>query len=400
MTAWLQVVGVGEGGVADLGPGARAAIAGAKTVIGPPRLLAGLDGSQSLVAWESPLARMIEQVEALAGSPTVILATGDPSWYGIGVTLARHLPAGSFAITPHPSAFSLAAARLRWPMQNIATLSLHGRAEAALQPHILPGNRILTLTTDRNTIGTVAAMLVARGYGQSQLTILEQLGGPREKISSASAEAIDPSEYGDFLTLAIDCVAGRQAPLLPPVPGMAESAFVTDGQITKREVRAATLAKLAPYPGALLWDVGAGSGSVAIEWMRAARQARAIAFERDGLRQANIATNAQNLGVPALEIVGGDAPASFAGQPGPDAVFLGGDVGNDAIFSAAWEALRPGGRLVANSVTIEGDAALHERQARLGGELTRIEVSHLDRVGSRHVMRPRLPVTQWWVEKP
>jgi len=400
MTAWLNIVGVGEGGVADLSPAARAIVGAAATILGPQRLLDGLGEGQERLAWQSPLTRMIEQVQALAGTPTVILATGDPSWFGIGVTLSRYLPAGAFAITPHPSAFSLAAARLHWALQNVATLSLHGRADAALQPHILPGNRILALTTDRGTVASVAAMLRARGYGESTLTMLENLGGPHERISSASARQIDVSQLGDFLTLAIDCVAGVEAPLLPPVPGLPDDAFVTDGQITKREVRAASLAKLAPYPGALLWDVGAGSGSIGIEWMRAAREARAIAFERDPARASIIAENARNLGTPGIEIVTGVAPESLSGQPTPDAVFLGGDVGNGAIFEAAWAALRPGGRLVANSVTIEGDRALFERQDVHGGELTRIEVSYLDSVGSRHVLRPRLPVTQWAVRKP
>lgn len=400
MTAWLHVVGVGEGGVAQLSPATWALVANAVTVLGPPRLLAGLGSNQTLVPWEAPLERMIEQVKALEGTPTAILATGDPSWFGIGVTLSRFLPAEAFAITPHPSAFSLAAARLHWALQNVATLSLHGRADAALQPHILPGNRILALTTDRNTVERAAKMLVARGYEESRLIVLEELGGPRERITSALAQDIDVSTLGDFLTLAIDCVASPGAALLPPVPGLPEDAFVTDGQITKREVRAATIAKLAPYPGALLWDVGAGSGSVAVEWMRAAREARAIAFEREAQRRTIIASNALNLGVPGLEIIEGEAPDSLKGKATPDAVFLGGDVGNRRIFEAAWAALRHGGRLVANSVTLEGERALFERQSEFGGGLVRLEISQLDTIGAHRVLRPRLPVTQWWVVKP
>lgn len=400
MTAWLNIVGVGEGGIAQLSPAARSVVAAAKVVLGPPRLLAGLDGNQQQIAWESPLERMIGQVEAQAGSPTVILATGDPSWFGIGVTLSRYLPDEAFAITPHPSAFSLAAARLHWAVQNVATLSLHGRAEAALQPHILPGNRILALTTDRMTVASVAQMLKARGYGASRLTMLENLGGAGERVSSATAEDVDVAPLGDFLVLGIDCVAADGAPLLPPIPGLPDEAFVTDGPITKREVRAATLARLAPYPGALLWDVGAGSGSIGIEWMRAAREARAIAFERDASRRAIIASNAQNLGAPGLEIVPGNAPQSLENKGVPDAVFLGGDVANREIFKTSWACLRAGGRLVANSVTLEGEQALYEHQAAFGGELTRLEISHLDTIGSRRVLRPRLPVTQWAVRKP
>jgi precorrin-6Y C5,15-methyltransferase (decarboxylating) len=397
----ITVVGVGEGGVAALGPEACAVVAGAKTVLGPPRLLAGLDGEkQNLVAWDSPLERMLEQVRELKDSGAVVLATGDPSWFGIGATLSRYLQRDDFRILPHPSAFSLAAARLHWPLQNVATLSLHGRALSALNPHILPGNRILALTTDHGTVAAVADLLQARGYGDSTLVALENLGGPDERISKATAAAIDAAALGDFLTLAIDCVAAAGAPLLPTVPGLPDEAFVTDGQITKREVRAATLARLAPFPGALLWDIGAGSGSVAIEWMRAARDAAAIAFERDPARQALIRTNAGNLGCPGLAVVAGDAPQSLAGQKTPDAVFMGGDVANEAIFAAAWDALKPGGRLVANSVTLEGEQALLARSGRFGGELIRIDIAVLDTIGRRRVLRPRLPVTQWAVVKP
>jgi precorrin-6Y C5,15-methyltransferase (decarboxylating) len=397
----ITVVGVGEGGVAALGPEARAVIAGAETVLGPPRLLAGLDGEkQNLVAWGSPLERMLEQVRELKDSGAVVLATGDPSWFGIGATLARHLGREDFRIVPHPSAFSLAAARLHWPLQNVATLSLHGRALSALNPHVLPGNRIFALTTDHGTVAAVAELLRARGYGDSLLVALEDLGGPNERISEATAANIDASALGDFLTLAIDCVADVDAPLLPTIPGLPDEAFVTDGQITKREVRAATLARLAPFPGALLWDVGAGSGSIAIEWMRAARDAAAIAFERSPARQALIRTNAENLGCPGLAVVAGDAPQSLFGQPAPDAVFIGGDVANEAIFAAAWDALKPGGRLVANSVTLEGEQALLVRSERFGGELTRIDIAVLDTIGRRRVLRPRLPVTQWAVVKP
>jgi precorrin-6Y C5,15-methyltransferase (decarboxylating) len=397
----ITVVGVGEGGVAALGHEARAVIAAADTVLGPPRLLAGLAGqAQHLIEWQAPLERMLEQVRDLKHGAAVVLATGDPSWFGIGATLARYLAHEDFRIVPHPSAFSLAAARLHWPLQNVTTLSLHGRALSALNPHILPGNRILALTTDRHTVTAVADLLRARGYGRSRLVMLENLGGAGERITEATASDVDAAALGDFLTLAIDCVAEPGALLLPAVPGLPDEAFVTSGQITKREVRAASLARLAPYPGALLWDVGAGSGSISVEWMRAARDANAIAFERDPARQALIRSNAENLGCPGLVIVPGEAPQSFAGQPAPDAVFLGGDVANEAIFTAAWNALKPGGRLVANSVTLEGEQALLARAEKHGGELVRIDVAVLDTIGRRRVMRPRLPVMQWAVSKP
>lgn len=395
MTAWLTIVGVGEDGVAALAPRVRALVEGASVVVGPKRFAT----HAAYQEWRSlRLPDMIAQIEERRGQPTVLLASGDPLWFGIGVTLRRHLSPDEFQVEPHASSFQLAAARMRWPMQHVVTLSAHARPPEVIHPHVLPGNRILALTTDAATAPHVAALLVERGYGSSVLTVLENLGGPDERIASALADGFDLT-IGDFYVLAIDCVAGADAPLLPPVPGLPDEAFVSDGQLTKREVRAATVAKLSPYPGALLWDVGAGCGSVAIEWMRAARDARAVAFEREGERLQMIAVNAAKLGVPGLDIAPGEAPETFAGRPQPDAVFLGGDVANEALFAAAWDALRPGGRLVANAVTIEGEAALYARHERLGGELARIEVSALDTVGRHRVLRPRMAVTQWLVVK-
>lgn len=443
MTAWLHIVGVGEGGVSELTAPTRLLVSFAETVVGPARFLADLDqivashphpelaspelvqqanleavaralldddddaapvrnagDGRTLIEWEPPLERMIEQVLALRGGPTVVLATGDPIWFGIGATLARELDDEEFVIHPHASAFQLAAARLHWPLQHVATISLHGRPAEAIHPHILPGNRVLALTSDASTAHHVAEMLVARGYGQSRMTALESLGGPEERVTGSVAEFFDADTIGDFYVLGVDCVADSAAPLLPPVAGLPDDAFVSDGQLTKRDVRAATIARLAPYPGALLWDVGAGCGSVAIEWMRAARDAEAVAFEREGERLQMIAVNAAALGVPGLRIENGDAPQSFAGRPAPDAIFLGGGVADEALFDACWQALKPGGRLVANAVTLDGEAALYSRQAQLGGELIRIDVARLDMVGSQRVLRPRLPVTQWAAIKP
>jgi precorrin-6Y C5,15-methyltransferase (decarboxylating) len=443
MTAWLHIVGVGEGGVGELPAPTRLLVSYAEAVLGPARFLADLDpiiashphpelanpelvqqrnleavaralldeddddvplsdtgDGRTLIEWQPPLERMIGQVLALRGSPTVVLATGDPIWFGIGATLARELDAEEFVIHPHASAFQLAAARLHWPLHHLATVSLHGRPAEAIHPYILPGNRILALTSDAHTAHQVAEMLVARGYGQSLMTALENLGGPEERITGEAAEFFDAETIGDFYVLGVDCVADSAAPLLPPVAGLPDDAFISDGQLTKRDVRAATIARLAPYPGALLWDVGAGCGSVAIEWMRAARDAQAIAFEREGERLQMIAVNAAALGTPGLRIENGDAPRSFAGMPAPDAIFLGGGVADEDLFEACWEALKPRGRLVANAVTLDGEAALYARQAQLGGELIRIDVARLDNVGSQRVLRPRLPVTQWAVIKP
>jgi precorrin-6Y C5,15-methyltransferase (decarboxylating) len=439
MSLWLNIIGVGEKGVGELPPHLRELVTEAFTVIGPFRFLATIapstpdvevhpelvqqrsleavarallyvddeditfveeDLSRVLIEWQGGIDNMLGQILPLRGSPTVILATGDPMWFGIGATLAKHLEPDEFVVHTHPAAFQLAAAKLHWPLQHVAAISLHGRPVEAIHPHILPGNRILALTTDATTIDRVADILANRGYGQSILTALENLGGIEEKVTSSIAENFNAKAIGDFYVLGIDCVADQGGALLPPVTGLPDEAFVSDGQLTKREVRAATLAKLAPYPGALLWDVGAGCGSVAIEWMRAARDAKAIAFEKDEKRLEMIGDNARALGTPGLEIVSGDAPDTFKDKAAPDAVFIGGAVADDELFDAAWEALKPGGRLVANAVTLDGEQSLILRQELHGGELTRIDISSLDKVGAHKVMRARLPVTQWSVQKP
>ncbi|MEO5804979.1 precorrin-6y C5,15-methyltransferase (decarboxylating) subunit CbiE [Devosia sp.] len=406
MSKWLDIIGLGEGGLEAIAPATLALLADAKTVVGAERLLALLTSTEApgtsanLTPWQSPLDAMLAQIDALRGTSTVILATGDPLWFGIGATLAKRYASDEIAVHPYPSAFQLAAARMRWPLQHVSTVSLHGRAVENLHPYILPGNRILALTSDKSTAVAAADILVDRGYGQSLMTALGNLGAPNEHIVSSEAENFDTQFIGDFYVLAIDCVAVESAPLLPPLAGLPDDAFVSDGQLTKRDVRAATIAKLAPYPGALLWDVGAGCGSVAIEWVRAARDAKAIAFERDADRLRMIALNAAALGAPTLRIESGEALTSIAAKPTPDAIFMGGDVSNEELFDACWIALRPGGRLVANAVTLDGEQAIYLRHERLGGEIVRIEISVLDKVGDHRVLRPRMAVTQWLVIKP
>jgi precorrin-6Y C5,15-methyltransferase (decarboxylating) len=451
MTAWLHIIGVGEAGVDALPQASRLIIGYAETILGPERFLrqveevltgtppppeldetsdfvakrnfeavarALLDDEQEeaeggvgttrppepempdLVEWEGGLDRMIAQVKRLRDTPTVILASGDPMWFGIGATLARHLDSSEFEIHPYPSAFQLAAAALRWPLQQVSCISLHGRPAELIHPYIVPGSRLLALTSDADTARQVADILSARGYAESTMTVLESLGGPEERSTSAMAVDFDSGTIGDFYVLAVDCEPGSDATLLPPIPGLPDDAFVHDGQLTKREVRAITISKLVPLPGALLWDVGAGAGSISIEWMRAAREAEAISFESDEDRVQTIATNASMLGVPQLRIESGEAPKSLTGMPSPDAIFLGGAVSDEGLFTVCWNALKPGGRLVANAVTIDGEAALYARHLKYGGELVRIETSVLDTIGEQRVLKPRMAVLQWNVSKP
>lgn len=401
MTRWLTIVGIGEDGIEGLAPASRAALEAAEIIVGSERVLARATGLKAEThIWAPRLDHTLDRLPAWRGRPVVVLATGDPSNFGIARKVLARVPMDEVTILPAPSAFSLAAARLGWSLPDVEQITLHGRSAATLEPFITPAVRILALTWDRTTVAQAVERLRARGFGESELTVLEHMGGGKERALCFRASDPVPDDISDFNTLAISCIAGPEAVILPRTPGLPDASFEHDGQLTKREVRAATLAALGPYPDALLWDVGAGCGSVAIEWMRASRGARAIAFERHAERIAMAHRNAGALGVPGLEVIEGDVPQSLAGQTTPDAVFIGGAVNHDETFNTAWRALRPGGRLVANAVTLEGETALYARQGEHGGELVRIDVSQLTHVGGRRAMRPRMAVTQWRVTKP
>jgi precorrin-6Y C5,15-methyltransferase (decarboxylating) len=328
-----------------------------------------------------------------------VLASGDPFVHGVGALLARAVPAGEMRVMPAPSAFSLAAARLGWSLPEVTTLALHARPLDLLRPHLFSGARILALTADGTAPAAIATLLAGAGFGESRVTVLEALGGPRERIPSARAARFDLAEIDPLNVVAIEVVAGADARIIPRTPGLPDSAFAHDGQITKREIRALTLSALAPVPGELLWDIGAGSGSVAIEWMLAHPSLRAIAIEANGERAARIAINARNLGVPDLQVIHGSAPASLAGLAPPDAIFIGGGASDAGVLDAAIAALRPGGRLVVNAVTLETEAVLLARYAAIGGELTRIAIQRAEPLGAMTGFRPAMPVTQWrWVK--
>ena len=393
---WLSIVGVGEDGLDGLAPAARALIDGADVLVGGKRHLAMVaDDDREKLTWpRPPLTDLIPDLQKRSDRRVCVMATGDPMHYGVGVTLARFIPADEMIIVPSPSAFALACARLGWSRAEVATLTLHGRPVALVESFLQPGARLLILSNGAETPGEIAELLVKRGYGESRMTVLEHMGGAKERVLSGLAENWNTDDVASFNTLAVDCVAGAGAVLLPRVPGLPDDAFNHDGQITKREVRAATLAALAPAPGQLLWDVGAGCGSVAIEWMRAAPNNAAIAVERDEARARLIAENALALGTPRLEIVTGVAPAALAGLAAPDAVFIGGGAASDGVIAACWDALSAGGRLVANAVTVEGEQALFQWREATGGALSRIAVSRAEPVGAFSGWRALMPVTQ------
>jgi precorrin-6Y C5,15-methyltransferase (decarboxylating) len=313
--------------------------------------------------------------------------------------LARRIATEDMVAVPAPSAFSLAAARLGWALQDTALLSAHGRAVDLVRPHLHPGRRLLVLTSDADGPTELARLLMESGFGRSRMTVLEALGGPDERVRSADAAAFDLAGIGDLNTVAVEVAADAGARILARAPGLADALFEHDGQITKREIRAVTLSALSPRHGETLWDIGAGSGSVAIEWMLADISLRAVAIEARVERAARIRRNAAAFGVPSLEVVDGEAPAALAGLPRADAVFIGGGAGQSGVIDAAIEGLRAGGRLVVNAVTLETESDLVRRRAALGGDLVRIAVSHAEALGGKTTWRPALPVTQWrWVK--
>jgi precorrin-6B C5,15-methyltransferase / cobalt-precorrin-6B C5,C15-methyltransferase len=398
---WLSIVGIGEDGIAGLSPVAQDLIARAEIVFGGERhlrLAAALIRGTAR-AWPSPFGRAVEEVLAQRPRQVCVLASGDPFHYGIGAILARNVAANETVAVPAPSAFSLAAARLGWPLAEATLLALNGRSLDLVRPHLHPRARILALTTDGEAPAALARLLTQAGFGASRLTVLEALGGARERIRSTGAETFDLSAVDPLNTVAVEVAAGKDAWVIARSPGLPDAFFEHDGQITKREVRALTLSGLAPRRGERLWDIGAGAGSVAIEWLLADPSERAIAIEARADRAARIARNAAALGVPGLEIVHGQAPTALAGLAPPDAIFIGGGASEPGVLDHAIAALRPGGRLVVNAVTLVTEALLIERHAAFGGDLVRIAIARAEPVGSKTGWRPAMPVTQWtWVK--
>jgi len=402
MTHWLTILGIGEDGIEGLTPAARTLLANATFVIGGARHLAL---AESLIhgdhaIWPSPIENAIPDVIARSGTPVVVLASGDPTCFGIATTLARHIPFAETLILPQPSAFSLACARLGWAQQNIATISFCGRPLAAIIPLLQPGRHILALSADATTPVDLAALLAERGFGPSRLHLLEALGGPQERIRTTTGANGLPADIHPLNLIAIEVKAEPNARIIPLASGLPDNFFEHDGQITKQEIRAVTLAALSPRAGETLWDVGCGSGSIAIEWLLRHTANRAIAIDRHPERLARAARNTLSLGVPQLRFVQGSAPAALADLPQPDAVFIGGGATAPEIIPTIWSRLRPGGRLVANAVTIETESVLLRARESLGGTLTRISIERLDSIGRMHGFRPAMPVTQWTVTKP
>lgn len=397
---WLSVVGIGDDGLASLSPAARAIVDAGEVLVGGPRQLAMLTGHQGeQLAWRRPLEATFDDLEARRGRKVVVLASGDPMCFGVGETLARRFAPGEMRVLPSPSAFSLVCARLGWSRSEVECLSLHARPAEQLCRHLGPGARLILLSHDGSTPSVVADMLCEQGYGPSGLFVFEHLGSDAERRIETTAAELAQATFAALNTVAIECRPGPDTDLRPLVPGLPDEAFESDGMLTRREVRAATLARLAPVAGQRLWDVGAGSGSVAIEWLRAVRHGHAVAIERVPDRCARIERNARNLGTPEITVVNGEVPEALDELPQPDAIFVGGGLSQPGLVERCWEALPADGRLVANAVTLEGEQALLEARRRWGGDLTRLMIARAEPVGPFEGWRPAMPVTQFAVTK-
>jgi len=394
---WLSIIGIGEDGLPGLSAIARSLLNHAEIIVGGDRHLAMLpiDDQRQKIAWTSPFSASVEEIIRRRGQSICILASGDPMCYGIGATLTRRIPVEEMTIIPAPSAFSLACARLGWSLTEVDTLSLCGRPPSLLQSYIYPQAKLLILSEGKETPKIVAQILTSRGYGESKITVLERMGGIHERILEGSAATWSETEIAALNTIAVDCIADMGIVPLSRLPGLPDHAYHHDGQLTKREVRAITLSTLAPLPGELLWDVGAGCGSISIEWMRSHPRCQAIAIEQSSSRIQYIADNAAALGTPNLQIITGKAPSALKDLPTPDAIFIGGGVTSTGLFDICWQALRPGGRLVANVVTIESEQTLFQWYTKVGGNFTRIAIQRAEPIGKFLGWKAMAPVTQW-----
>ncbi|MBO6825956.1 MAG: precorrin-6y C5,15-methyltransferase (decarboxylating) subunit CbiE [Sneathiella sp.] len=400
MSPWLHIIGVGDDGLGNLSADAKTALEKSEVIIGGDRHLAMLpaEDKRPKISWPSPLLKLVEEVKDRRGQQIVVLATGDPMHYGIGVTFSKHLPAEEMAIYPSFSAFSLAAARLCWDLAKTHQMTLHGRPLDLIRPYLYDGAQILALSDSGHTPNHVAKLLQESGFGHSRLTVLEHMGGPTERRMDIPVEKWRDQDFKDLNTLAITCKSDDTAPMYSHIPGLPDEAFIHDGQLTKSEIRSTTLSALSPFPGMLLWDVGAGCGSVGIEWMRCHPRNNAIAIEKHPARLEMIEQNKARLGTPLLKVISGAAPSNLEGLPVPDRVFIGGGLTKD-VFGPCYHALKSGGVLVANTVTIEGERLAFDLAETYGGQLRRLNFARAQKIGGFTSWKPFRQVTQLSIKK-
>lgn len=399
------MIGLGDEGWAGLSLACQQLVASADVLAGGQRHLDLIPAdARPRIFWTSPLAESLEQIWQLRGRSVAVLASGDPLCYGIGATLRDYLvaqdaePQTEMQIFPAPSAFSLACSRLLWNQMEVDTVSCCGRSPDTLAAMLYPSAKILLLSADEATPGQVAQLLQKQGAGAAVMTVLEHLGGIQERLVQFKAADWRPQVMAKLNLIAIQCP--DQMSSYSRLPGLPDEAYYHDGQLTKQQIRACTLAALAPRPGELLWDVGAGNGSISIEWLRSHPRNRAIAIEQHPQRRSNMALNALNLGVPQLQIQAGTAPEALQGLPTPAAIFIGGGLTGAEVFERCWQALPPGGRLVANGVTVETEQRIFQLQSQYGGSLSRIAIQQALPIGKFLGWKALAPVTQWSVQKP
>ena len=401
---WLFLIGIGEEGSDGLGEEARSIISTADYLIGGKRHLGMIDDAMSPTAerrsWPSPFSSTFSMLATLRGQRVVVLATGDPMHCGIGGTLTRFFDWDDIHVVPHISAYSLAAARLGWPLDKSRCLTIHGRNPAILLAHFLPSEKLIILAKDGSSPSLVADQLVKAGAGDATVTVLEHLGGEKEQVTAWTAVSLreEKPAFAALNTIAVE-VPQSFSHWLPLQAGLPDDAYEHDGKITKRDIRASALAKLAPRPNALLWDVGTGCGSIAIEWLRSHPSCQAIGLEPQEKRRAFAKQNADALGVPHLKLIDGMAPDALKDLETPDAVFVGGGLSPDSL-NHCLKALKSGGRLVAHAVTLGSEQLLMEFYQRHGGELTQLSISKAVPIGPHQGWKPAMPVTQWLYIKP
>lgn len=385
---WLTIIGIGEDGLAGLSEASRKALTNAETVFGGARHLALADVGSRGRAWPVPFD--VDIVLSCRGRPTAVLVSGDPFWYGAGASLAEKLHGDEWIAHPAPPTFSLAAARLGWRLEATVSLGLHAAPFERLVPHLAQDARIICLVRDAAAMGELAKWLTERGWGASLLWTLAALGGPREYISQHRADLVAEDIGENLVAVAVQARGGQG---IPRSSGLPDDLFVHDGQITKRPMRALALSALAPRPGERLWDIGAGSGSVSVEWALCGGTATAIELRED--RAANARGNAAAFGLAhRISVLTGQAPEALAGLDPPDAVFVGGGL-DGAMFDAIWSRLAPLARLVAHAVTLETEALLGGLHQRHGGELMRVDIAHAAPLGRYRSWEATRPVVQW-----
>jgi len=394
---WLTIIGLGEDGPDGLTRASLKAIGRAEIVMGARRHLSLLpDLAARTIEWPTPFAEGIPILLDLRGRNVVLLASGDPFWFGAGTSVTKHLEPYEWVAYPVPSAFSLAASSLGWPLESTLCLGLHASPLTRLRPHLFPGVRCIILLRDGAAVKELALWLSDMGFGESAMHVMESLGGPNERVRRVTAGSFGMAGVAHPVAAGLE-IAG-DGDILPLTGGLPDSLFDHDGQITKRPMRALTLSALEPCPGELLWDIGGGSGSVGIEWLLSHPSTQAIAVEANSNRAARIRENARHLGVDRLQVVEACAPEGLVSLPAPDAVFIGGGL-SETLLSELWPILPEGTRIAANAVTLESEALLTRWQGLKGGSLIRIELSGADALGSRRGWKAARPVVQWSVAR-